>query len=60
VWLCSAQLVKNIGRRLRLSSSKPFADDLEVNLFGTETETDSTNKDSEPIVSKHTKTKNIN
>ena len=51
--------IKKIVRRLRLTSSKPFADDLDVNLFGTETETDSTNKDSEPIVLKHTKTKRI-
>ena len=28
--------IKKIVRRLRLSSSKPFGDDLELNMFGTE------------------------
>ena len=52
--------IKKIVRRRRLSSSKPFGDDLEVNLFGTEedrdlndkhSKTDSSNTDYEPIVS---------
>ena len=52
--------IKKIVRRLKLSSSKPFEEALEVNLFGTEedrdlndkhSKTDSSNTDYEPIVS---------
>ena len=32
--------IKKIVRRLRLSSSKPFGDDLELNLFETEEDND--------------------
>ena len=56
--------IKKIVRRLRLSSSKPFGDDLDVNLFGTEedkdindADTDSKNNEYEHILLKHTKPK---